>query len=77
MKQSEIFALNQWLSWFDDSLNYQQVIDLMSDPENTWSCDQIDVWQAVETFTLDQVAVFIEDTRISFEQTIKHMGITA
>jgi hypothetical protein len=49
----------------------------MSDPENTWSCDQIDVWQAVETFTLDQVAVFIEDTRISFEQTIKHMGITA
>jgi hypothetical protein len=77
MKQSEIFALNQWLSWFDDSLNYQQVIDLMIDPENTWSCDQIDVWQAVETFTLDQVAVFIEDTRTAFEQAINHMGITA
>jgi hypothetical protein len=76
MKQSEIFSLNQWLSWYDDSMTYAEIIAAMRDPENIWQCADLDVWEAVETFPLDQVAEFIDDTKKSFEQTIQHMGIT-
>jgi hypothetical protein len=67
MKTSESFALNQWLSWYADSMTYEEIIAVMRDPENTWQCDDLDVWAVVESFTLDQVAEFIEDTRKAFE----------
>lgn len=70
---SENFALNQWLSWFDDDLSYAEILALMRDPGNTWSCEEVDVWEAVETFTLDQVADFIEDTKQAFDHALNEL----
>jgi hypothetical protein len=77
MTHSEAFAVNQWLSWYADSMTYAEIIAAMRDPENAWSCDDIDTWQLVQNLTLDQVADLIEDTRVAFENTIKHMKDTA
>jgi hypothetical protein len=68
MKASERFALSQWLTEYPEDASFDEVLDIMRDPENTWQADAITVWEAVETFTLDQVAEFIEDTKQSFER---------
>jgi hypothetical protein len=73
MTHSENFALNQWLSDYPEDMPYADILACLRDPENTWTCDDISVWVAVENFTLDQVAEFIEDTRTAFENTVKHM----
>jgi hypothetical protein len=73
MTHSENFALNQWLSWHEDNLTYAEIIEIMKDPENSWSCDQLDVWEAVENFPLESVAEFIEDTKNAFEIAVKNM----
>lgn len=73
MKHSENFALNQWLSWYSESLSYLEVIELMKNPENSWSCDKLDVWEAVENFPLDAIAEFIEDTKKAFERATENM----
>jgi hypothetical protein len=67
MKISEQFALNQWLSDYPDDMSYADILECMRAPENTWTCDNISVWVAVETFPLEQVAEFIEDTCTAFE----------
>ena len=68
MKTSERFALSQWLTDYPEDTSFDEVLEIMRDPENTWQADAITVWEAVETFTLDQVAEFIEDTKRSFER---------
>lgn len=68
MKASERFALSQWLTDYPEDASFDEVLDIMRDPENTWQADAITVWEVVETFTLDQVAEFIEDTKQSFER---------
>ena len=73
MTHSEQFALNQWLSWYEDDLTYAEILEIMKDPENSWSCEQLDVWQTVENFPLDAVAEFIEDTKTAFENAVRHM----
>jgi hypothetical protein len=45
----------------------------MRDPENTWTCDNISVWEVVETFPLESVAEFIEDTCTAFEIATREM----
>jgi hypothetical protein len=68
MKHSERFALNQWLSDYPADMTYDEIIAMMKDEANTWRTDDIDVWVAVETFPLANVAEFIEDTRCAVEQ---------
>jgi len=68
MKTSEHFALDEWLTDYPEDLSYHEVLAIMRHPENNWRCDQITVWEAVEDFTLNQVANFIEDTKAHFER---------
>lgn len=64
MKASEIFALNQWLSNIPD-MTYDEII--VSLKAERWG-DDITVWEVVENYPTDQVAMFIEDTKESFER---------
>lgn len=73
MKNSENFALNQWLSDYPENMSYEDILEIMRTEENTWKCEEISVWEAVENFTLDQVSEFIEDTKSAFERATKNM----
>jgi hypothetical protein len=73
MTYSENFALNQWLSDYPSNLEYDEIIIILKNAENEWTIDEIWVWEIVEDCTLDQVAVFIEDTKNAFERTINSM----
>lgn len=68
--KSEYFALDQWLTDYPDDMSYADILACMNEPDNTWTCENITVWEAVETFTLDQVAEFIDDTKRAFERAI-------
>jgi hypothetical protein len=68
MKTSEHFALDEWLSEYPDELTYSEVLAILRDPDNTWGCDNVFVWEVVELCTRDQVADFIEDTKKHFER---------
>lgn len=68
MTKSQYFALDQWLTDYPDDMSYEVILDSMRDPDNTWTCETVTVWEAVETFPLADVAMFIEDTRKSFER---------
>ena len=67
MKQSERFALMEWLSEFPDDKTYDEIILMLRGDESQWKHEDIDVWEVVEKHTLDQVADFIENTRMHFE----------
>ena len=67
MKTSEHFALDEWLSYYPDDLTYDQVIAILRDPENSYSHEDISVWEQVEDCELGQVADFIENTKKHFE----------
>lgn len=68
MKTSEHFALDEWLTEYPDNLTYDEVLDILRDPNNHWRCDEICVWEAVEDHELKQIASFIEDTKAHFER---------
>jgi hypothetical protein len=67
MKLSERFALNQWLCDYPEDMTYDEIIAMLR-VKNQWMVDGIDVWYLVENNTTDQVAMFIEDTKESFER---------
>ena len=67
LTKAERFALNQWLSDFPDDLSYRKIMAILMAAENTWSHNDIAVWAVVEDCTLEQVAGFIDNTRLSFE----------
>ena len=67
MKQSERFALREWLSYFPDK-TYDEIYALLTNPEEQWKHPEIDVREVVEHHTLEQVADLIESTRIHFER---------
>jgi hypothetical protein len=71
MKTSERFALNEWLSDYPDDLEYYDILEMMS--QDDWSVDGISVWEVVENYTLDQVADFIENTRMHFERVTEEV----
>jgi hypothetical protein len=73
MKHSERFALNQWLSDYPDDATYEDIIAMMKDEDSTWRTDGIDVWVAVETFPLANVAEFIDDTRCAVERMMDNL----
>lgn len=68
MKTSEHFALDEWLSEYPDDLTYHEVLALMRNPKSARKKGQIYVWEVVETYSLNQVANFIEDTKTHFER---------
>ena len=68
MKASERFALSQWLTEYPEDASFDEVLDIMRDPENQWCVECITVWDVVENFPLEAVAEFIEDTKQSFER---------
>jgi len=67
MKQSERFALMEWLSEFPDDKTYDEIMEMMRDFNHTWTHEDLSVWEVVENHTLDQVADMIENTRMHFE----------
>jgi len=67
MKQSERFALMEWLSDFPDDKTYDEIMEMMRDFNHTWTHEDLSVWEVVENHTLDQVADMIENTRMHFE----------
>ena len=72
MKQSERFALMEWLSEFPDDKTYDEIILMLKDDDvgDDWSYPDISVWEVVEEYPLDQVADFIENTRMHFESVV-------
>jgi hypothetical protein len=73
MKKSERFALNEWLSDYPENLDYDEILAVLNNSENEWSIDDITVWEVVENYTLDQVADFIENTRMHFERVTEEV----
>lgn len=65
--KSQKFALNQWLTDYPADMNYQQIIDLLSDSEWLNSNHAITPWIVAENFPGHQIAQFIDDTRMHFE----------
>jgi hypothetical protein len=70
---AETFALDQWLSDYPDDMSYPDILACMSEPDHVWTCDNISVWEVVETFPLGAVAEFIEDTKTHFEIATRGM----
>ena len=64
LSASEIFAVNQWLSDMPDHWSYKQIIAYLN--RVTWlgRDSKISPWELVENCTGDQIAGFIEDTRL-------------
>lgn len=69
MNQDKIerFALAQFLSDWDDSLTYKQVLESLYDDED----DHTVVWQPFEDFPTYKVAQFIEEMVISMNHWFK------
>ena len=67
MRQSERFALMEWLSEFPDDKTYDEIMEMMRDFNHTWTHEDLSVWEVVENHTLDQVADMIDNTRMHFE----------
>jgi hypothetical protein len=65
MKQSERFALMEWLSEFPDDKTYDEIIEMLN--VDDWSNPDLSVWEVVDSHDLSQIADFIENTRMHFE----------
>jgi hypothetical protein len=68
MKKSERFALDQWLSDYPGGMDYAEIIGTLTAEEDLWEADGFTPWELVETYPLDAVAGFIEDTRAVLER---------
>jgi hypothetical protein len=64
---AERFALNEWLTEYPDDLSYDEIIALLN-VDNQWMVEGITVWYLVENCTVNQVAIFIGDTKDHFER---------
>jgi len=67
MKQSERFALMEWLSEFPDDKTYDEIMEMMRDFNHTWTHEDLSVWEVVENYELSEVADMIDNTRMHFE----------
>ena len=68
MKKSERFALDQWLSDYPDGMTYADIIGMLTAEDGLWQVEGVTAWELVDTFTLNAVAVFIDDTRAVLER---------
>jgi hypothetical protein len=67
MKQSERFALMEWLTEFPDDKTYDEIMEMMRDFNHTWTHEDLSVWEVVENYELSEVADMIDNTRMHFE----------
>jgi len=67
MRQSERFALMEWLSDFPDDKTYDEIMEMMRDFNHTWTHEDLSVWEVVENYELSEVADMIDNTRMHFE----------
>jgi hypothetical protein len=77
MKQSERFALMEWLTEFPDDKTYDEIILMLRDFNHTWTHEDLSVWEVVEDYPLDQVADMIENTRMHFETIVDMYLVSA
>jgi len=68
MKTSEHFALDQWLSEYPRQSTYEDILSILKTNCDSWTHEEITVWEVVQDFPLGQVAQFIEDTKQHFER---------
>ena len=77
MKQSERFALREWLSDYPTDKTYDEIIDILTTGEEVWVHPDISVMEVVEHHTLEQVARMIDNTRMHFEHVTDNFVTTA
>jgi hypothetical protein len=75
LSASEAFAVNQWLSDMPDHWSYKQIIAYLN--RTTWLGreSKITPWELVENCTGEDIAVFIDDTRLAFERATQSEGL--
>ena len=66
MKQSELFACNEWLSDFNENMSYREIIQRLM--EGRIDETDITVWEVVEHDSLDNIAQCIQVTKEQFER---------
>lgn len=64
---TEVFALGQWLSDYPDDKTYNEIIEMLENDDD----ENITAWEVVEDYPLSDVALFIEDTRISARRLLR------
>ncbi len=57
------------MSDYPADMSYDDIIERLS-VENEWNVDDILVWFLVEGNTTDQVAEFIQDTKLAYERSL-------
>lgn len=62
MKQSERFALNEWLSEYPENKSFDDILYLLLDDED----DSIIPWEVVEDYPRRDIAQFISNTQTHF-----------
>jgi len=69
MKVSERFALNQWLSYYPDTMSYDGILQVLQLDTFTSGDFGIVPWELVEYHPSDYIVEMIEDTRKAFESS--------
>lgn len=69
MKVSERFALNQWLSYYPDTMSYDSILQVFQLDSFTSGDFGIVPWELVENYPSSYVVEMIEDTRQAFESS--------
>jgi hypothetical protein len=62
MKQSERFALNEWLSEYPENKSFDDILYLLLDDED----DSVIPWEVVEDYPRRDIAQFISNTQTHF-----------
>jgi len=73
MKTSERFALMEWLANFPEDKTYAEIMEMMTG-DHEWVHPDLDVWEVVENYPLDQVAEFIDMTRKNFVSAVESIN---
>jgi hypothetical protein len=64
MKQSERFALNEWLSEYPDNATFDDVLYLLLDDDDV----TVIPWEAIEDHPRRSIAEFISNTQTHFAE---------
>jgi hypothetical protein len=66
LKKSQIIALEFCLSDFDRSMSYEQVLDAITNAENS-----VTIWEPFQYYDKDNVIEFIENLKYNIENNFK------
>ena len=69
MRNSETFALDQWLDEYPENMTYEEILDLLrKNADKQWDIDEIIAKGYLYHYRRNEIADFIEDTRKEFEK---------